>query len=162
MSGEQNCVVNDAIENIQRIIDAQNAKAGLKNYIYNPEVDVILGLNISELRNMSADRCGEYSFVLAQMATYIQLEINKVRAINKWCDDSTNKLLSKEYGNYGDKFTPYEVKKNMFYNQNDIGKKIYELKKINQAKEEAWFNVTGSIKFMSETLIELQRSKRKL
>lgn len=161
MSGEQNCPVKVNMDHLQSIIDSQNSKVGLKNYIYNPEVDTILGLDSLQLKNLSIGQCGEYAFILSQFALYVQLESNKYKIINDWCDNSINRLLSKEYGNYGDKWTPYEVKKNMFINANDIAKKIIEVRKDYNTKLETWNNIANSIRFMSDKLTELQRSKKK-
>lgn len=46
MNGEQNCPVETNLAYLQNLIDNQNSKVGLKNYMYNPEVDTILGLYI--------------------------------------------------------------------------------------------------------------------
>jgi len=161
MSGEQSCVVDINMKYINNIIDSQNSRVGLKNYIYNPEVDTILGLDSSQLKNISAAKCGEYAFILSQFALYVQLESNKYKIISDWCENSINRLLSKEYNNYGDKWTPYEVKKGMFINGNDTGKKLIDVKKEYATKLEAWSNIANSIKFMSDKLTELQRSKKR-
>lgn len=161
MSGEQNCPVEVNMKYLNNIIDSQNNKVGLKNYIYNPEVDTILALNSLQLEKLSPTQCGEYAFILSQFALYVQLESNKYKIISDWCDNSINRLLSKEYNNYGDKWTPYEVKKGMFINGNDTGKKLIDIKKEYTTKLEAWNNIANTIKFMSDKLTELQRSKKR-
>ena len=161
MSGEQGCQVEDSLAKLQQVINNQNAKVGLRDYIYNPEVDDILGLDVGQLRCLSAIQCGEYAFILSQFALYIQLETNKFKIINDWCDNAISRLLAKEYTNYGDKFTPYEAKKNMFINGNDMAKKIIEIKKNYNTKLETWFNISNLVKFMSDRLTELQRSKKR-
>lgn len=161
MSGEQSCQVDDNLAKLQQLINSQNAKVGLREYIYNPEVDTILGLDVGQLRCLSAIQCGEYAFTLSQFALYIQLESNKFKIVNDWCDNAINRLLAKEYGNYGDKWTPYEVKKNMFINGNDLARKIIEVKKSYNTKLETWANISNLVKFMSDKLTELQRSKKR-
>lgn len=161
MNGEQNCPVETNLAYLQNLIDNQNSKVGLKNYMYNPEVDTILGLDSLQLKNLSAAQCGEYAFILSQFALYVQLESNRYKVISDWCENSINRLLSKEYGNYGDKWTPYEMKKGMFINVNDVAKKIIDVRKDYNTKLEAWNNVANLIKFMSDKLTELQRSKKR-
>lgn len=161
MSGDKNSTVDDELKKLLEKVDNNYSLAGLKNYIYNPEVENILGLNLDQLRQLTSEACGEYSFVLAQFSLHNQLMMNRTSIVVDWCDNAINRLLSKEYENYGDKFVPYQIKKFKFISQNDLAKRLYEVWKEYSLRKEALNNLNHNIKMMSDTLVELQRSKRK-
>lgn len=160
VSGEKSSVVESKVQEVNNINEAQLAKVGLAHYIYNVEVEDILSMDIKTLSDLTPDSIGEKAYVLAQYALYLQKEYNRLRSLVLYCQHSIDQLLSKEYANF-DHIFGNDLKKEAFINSNDWARALNEKRKELSVQTDSLFGISQSVKFMSETLIELQRSKRK-
>lgn len=167
MSGEKSSPQSEYIQKRLGEVTQQSeetlGKVGLRGFMYNPQVDEALSLTKEQLRALSAEQCGEYSYLLSGYSLYVQRCINEATMRMNWCEGSIKKLLAKEYNNYnkpGD-FTPFEMKLKIFCINNTYAIELDEELKACKIKIDTLNGLAYNIKFMSESLMELQRSKRR-
>jgi len=164
LSGVKNSeVVTSKLEEVEARHKKVLNSCGLGGFIYNPDAEKVLSLTSGELKAISAEQCGEYAFLLANYSLWVQLTYNKSKLIHDWCIDSIDRLLAKEYANYNkpNDYTKYETKRHMFSASNTYAKELADIAREHKSTLDTLSNIAQNIKFMSESLIELQRSKRK-
>lgn len=110
MSGE-NKSFNERLKGYQGILDQYSIKIGVAHIMYSAEANKAMLLTGEELRGMSPEECGETAFILAQYATFVEMEHNRENANLEWAEDNLTKIIAKEGDRYGDKYTKFEIKK---------------------------------------------------
>lgn len=142
----------------QKLNDYQNNLA--LSIHKNNRVIEILNLDIEQLRNLQAEDCGIYSFLLTQYSTFLQKEINRHQAKNKWANHNIDIMIGKYGCNYGDKYTKLEERKLMLIADNSYAKALYDMVKFSSVICEDLSFMAKKVEIMANHLSELQRSKR--
>jgi len=121
------------------------------------EIKGYLQMDRVELRALSADDCGEISYLLGQLALEIQREINKQTAIEKWLDAQINKTVADLVGNY--KIYNYEGQKQAAIKDNEYARKCQEAK-MNAVVRVSQLNyMSQEIKNLSGILMDIRQTK---
>lgn len=148
------------IETLNQQIELILTKVGLHKIMYDVQVEKALNLTHDDLKGMSAEECGMTAYTLKQYALYIQVETNKYQNVMGWAKRNIDALLAKEYSNIGDKYTKYEIKRNMLITMNSAATELYKQYIDAKIKYKALSNVSRNVSYIAETLLALQQTKR--
>lgn len=129
---------------------------------HNPEFDKILEFNLDKLRLLDEEQCAEYATLAALYSLYIQTETNRHSRKLKWSNHNLDIVIGKYSKNYGDKFTKYEEKRAGIICENQYASKLNEVIKESTIYLESLNFIARKIEAISNTLLELKRSKRKV
>lgn len=124
------------------------------------KVEEILNLPYEDLRTLSAEECGENSFILSQYAYFLQQEYNYHKSKVDWCEVTITYAVA----NYGDPSTyvkPPEKAARLSFNNQAI-KKVMKMQATARVMMNSLEFLSSKITSMVETLRYLQQSKRKL
>ena len=152
--------IEDKLNAIEQECDTYLASLGLK-VKHNPEFDLILNQNLDSLRLLDEEQCSEYSVLAAIYAAYIQGESNRHSRKLKWAEHNLSIVVGKYAKNYGNDYTKYEEKKACIICENPYATKLNEIIKISMVYSESLNFMSRKIEAVSNTLLELKRSKRK-
>ena len=152
--------IDDKLQDIENTCNNYLRTLGVE-VRHDPDFDNILQLNIHQLHLLQEDECGEYAVVAALYSTYLQIEFNKHSRKNKWANHNLDIVIGKYANNYGDKWTKYEEKRGLIICENEYAKKLNEVIKESMVFMESLNFISRKIEAISNTLTELQRTKRK-
>lgn len=155
-NGETKSTAEQKLAELEKVLDSYENDLGLK-IAASPDVEKYLNISQDELKCLSPEECGEAAFLLAQEALFIQKEINKHKTRLDWAKFHIDRVIAPLIGQY-DKFTPN--KKELAIKNDAYASKLNVL----LARATHCINrlsyLPGQMRFMAETLIEYQRTKR--
>lgn len=125
----------------------------------NAEYEQYLKLNRKQIELMDDNECFSSSYMIAQQILYVQRQINRDSARVKWCNATTNALSASHWNDY-DQFTKGEIKLQLIIRDNDFLQKVQKIKNIAEQRIERFHNITLNLKYMSDILMEIGKSKR--
>lgn len=162
MSGEQesSMTAKDKLAHFEKLIDSYLVKQGIHKVEYNEEALKILNMKSFELKALTSQECGELAFSLAQYALYTQQQINEQTARISWAKNSIKSIVARNSGQF-DRYTKYEEKEYSIITSDEHAGKINDILSYAQAVSDRLSYMAGRIQSLSNTLIELQRSKRR-
>lgn len=146
------------LEEIEGIIqEYENSLVG--SPYQNNEFEKFLKLTRQELEKMTDHECFMAAYNIGQQILYIQRKLNKESARVKWCAATLNALVSNRWNNYSE-MIKYEIKVNMIIKEDDFLESVNKLKNMAEQRIERLNNITINLKYMSDILTEMGRSKR--
>jgi len=157
---DQNGTISDKLERIKKFLSDYNYKVGLGNLVTNNEVNRYIVMTQNEIKNLSALECGEASVLLCQEAVFIQNEINKHQAISSWCERSITKLIASTIDNVGNKYTPFEYRKELAIKQHEVASQLDMVMRQEKLRVDAMLFLTNSLRNLSYAFDQLQQTKR--
>jgi hypothetical protein len=163
MSGESESkkpAIDERYADIQQLIKRYPDKIGLGALRPINETNRYLTMSAHEQRKLSAEECGEAAVVLNQAATYIQLEINQMKADIKWCEKYIDWLIASSITNTGSKYTPFEYRKVLAIRQNDVAMKFYKIITDIEIRVDWLAYMPTQIKGTAASFADLQQTKR--
>jgi hypothetical protein len=147
---------------IEELIDGYIAKNHIPDFVNCKHAsNRYLDLPTSKLRDMTADECGEASYVLSNYSMYLQKEINKYTSIQRYCDVKIDFIISREIDNVGGQYSKYEQKRILCIRQNDVASQLFKLRNNIEMYLTNLYDLPRKVENMSRTLVELQQSKRR-
>lgn len=132
-------------------------------------VEKVLGLSYEELKRLTAEDCGEYSFVLAQYSYFIQQELNYHISRVKWCESTlvyitatqgSPEMISNTFGMGSISTTEYKAAK--LATHNSAVKSLLQMLANARLISTTLEGLSYKIDSLSKTLINLQQSKRRV
>jgi hypothetical protein len=162
MSGEPESLMTakDKLAHFEKLIDSYLVKQGVHKIGYNEEALKTLDMKSFELKALTSQECGELAFSLAQYALYIQQQINEQTARINWAKNNIKSMVAKKTGQF-DRYIKYEEKEYAIIISDEYAGKINDILIYAQAVYDRLAYMAGRIQSLSNTLIELQRSKRR-
>jgi hypothetical protein len=145
------------LEALETILDEYDKKLGL-GLTASDEVVKYMDMGIEELRKMSPEECGEAAFILSKEAAYIQKEINKHKTRFDWANFHIDREVANQLSQY-DNSMSWGQKRTLAIRGNDYANKLHILMARAQHCINRLSYLPGQIRYMSETLIEYQKSK---
>jgi hypothetical protein len=128
-SGQQpSNTVDKRYEEIKQTISDYYQQVKLGNLISNNEVERYLKLGTVERRKLDPREAAEASLVLTQQAAYIQTEINRHLAVQDWCVEQIDGIISKTINNYGTRYTPKELRRKAAVRESDAATKLERIR----------------------------------
>jgi hypothetical protein len=163
MSGEQESLMTakDKLAHFEKLIDDYLAKRGIHKVSYNEEALKVLQMTSFELKALTSAECGELAFSLAQYSLYMQQQINEQTARINWAKNNIKNIIAQNSGQF-DRYMKYEEKEHSVIVNNEHALKLSEILSYAQAVSDRLSYMSGRIQSLSSTLIELQRSKRRV
>lgn len=160
MNGKQELTIEDKIA--QSVTNAQESLKKLKITAASCPADVELSTNLTpdQLRAMSEEEIGIHAITLQRYSLFVQQETNKAHGVAKLVEHCINLLVGKNYSNYGDQYTKFDVKKAMVLTDNDSGKVLNKLFVETSTLSESFNSLAYKISSLANSLIELQKTKR--
>jgi hypothetical protein len=126
----------------------------------NNAIEEILNLTTEQLKQLNAEECGINSFLLMQYSTFLQKEINRHAAKQRWANSSIDILLGKYGQQYGDKWTKVDERKILLIADNSYAKALNEMIRFSSVVMEDLSYLAKKIETMAIHLSELQKTKR--
>ena len=123
------------------------------------EYEKYMNLKRSEIDKMSDTDCFFASYQLARHILYIQRKINKESARVKWCNATTNTIASKKWDEFSNCWKT-DIRLQMIIRNNDFLEKVNVVKNNAEQRTERLNNIVINLKYMSDTLMEMGKSKR--
>lgn len=151
----------NASEKLENFIKNINNYIESKNFIgpaFSEEFKLPEALDISTMNTLTRDDCFNYAYMLYQYADTVATELNKNKSILSYCEDSLNKIISKEIINMP-QFTKHEIKAASVLLENEVAQKINEWKIIAQSRVDFLQNKEYNLRKKADCLIE--KGKRK-
>lgn len=148
------------IETLKQQIELILTKVGLHKIMYDVQVEKALNLTHDDLKGMSAEECGMTAYTLKQYALYLQVECNKHKNIMNWARRNIDIMVAKEYKNLGDKYTKYEVRRNILISINSAAESLYRQYIDAKIQHTAIVGLSKNVSYIAETLLALQATKR--
>lgn len=134
---------------------------GLTKTAYNAIVDKYLGLLPDQLNKLTADECGEASYLLSQYALYLQRESNQKRAIVEWCERCIDRLVLPVISNYGDNYVKFEQKRECAIKENPLATDISNIRSDALVQLTNMADMPYRVEKMSDRLSALQATRRR-
>jgi hypothetical protein len=121
------------------------------------EVKGYLQMDIDELRKLSAEDCGEISYIVCQLALEIQREVNKQGSMEKWADAQINKTIADTISNY--KIYNYEGQKQAAIKDNEYARKCSEVKVNAGIRITDLQSMAYEVKNLGSILLDIRQTK---
>lgn len=113
MTGNKESVVDNRFDKEYSVVLDYLNNIGFRAIKYNTEAEFILELNYDTLLKLDSQTCNVYAYELCKYSLFIQKEENYLKGRLIWAEHNLNIMYGKYGRTYGDKFTPYEERKNM-------------------------------------------------
>ncbi len=153
--------VKDSINTLDSFLDRHDKGIGLGKIQLNTEAEQFLNLTYSELNKYDEQECNVASYILEQYALFLQKYTNRLQARHDWASDNIEKIVAKLAMNYGDKFTKYEMRKQMIIADNEYAGALYAIVMETRVKSADVAFIVKNITSISNTLKSLAISKYK-
>lgn len=160
MSGEQELKTDEKIKELETLLDDYSKSLGLVAIQKDKDIETILEASHDEIKSMSAEELGVWSFRLARYAAFLQRELNRHTAKNKWAEHNIKIIVAKNHANYGDKFTKYEYKRDMVIADNGYALALNKLLLHSSLRIEELNFISTRINTMSNILQDITKGKR--
>lgn len=158
ISGENNLNASERLEHFLKCINDYIESKNFTGPKFNEEFKQPETLDLDTMNCLTRDDCFNYGYMLYQYADFVATELNKNKSIVLYCEDSLNKILSKEMPDMP-QFTKHEMKAAMILNENVVANKINEWKIVAQSRVDFLYTKEYNLRKKAECLIE--KGKRK-
>lgn len=142
------------IKNINNYIESKN----FTGPPFNEEFKLPENFDISMVNSLNKDDCFNYAYMLYQYADFVATELNKNKSILLYCEDSLNKIISKEIVNMP-QFTKHDIKAAAVLLENEVAQKINDWKIMAQSRVDFLQSKEYNLRKKADCLIE--KGKRK-
>lgn len=160
MSGEPESKVDEKIKEVDKVLDDYARALGTIGLTKDKDIENILSASHDEIKSQDSETIGIWSFRLARYSGFLQKEINRQMAKNKWADHNIKIVVAKYQANYGDKYTKYEYKRDMVIDDNAYAKELNKLFKETMLRVEELNFISTRVNTMSNILLDISKSKR--
>jgi hypothetical protein len=147
-------------EKVAHLLERYPAKVGLGVLQPANEVERFLNMTTVALRKLSAEDCGEASVILNQASTYIQLELNRMRADIDWCNKYIDWLIAKNITQYGTKYTPFEYRRLLASQDNDVAMQLHKIVSDAELQAKCLEYLPTQLRATASSFADLQQTKR--
>jgi hypothetical protein len=120
--------VDKRYDEIKTTIDSYYQQVKLGSLVSNNEVEKFLTLGATERRKLDPRQAAEAALILTQQAAYIQTEINRHIAVQDWCTEQIDGIVSTTFQNYGSQYTPKEYKRKAAIRESDAATKLERIR----------------------------------
>jgi hypothetical protein len=147
-------------EKVARLLEKYPAKVGLGALSPNNEVERFLAMTTMEIRRLNAEECGEAAVVLNQAGTYIQLQLNTLRADIDWCNKYVDWIVAGPITHYGGKYTPFEYRRLLASKDNDVATKLHKIVSDAELQAKCIEYLPNQLRATARSFSDLQQTKR--
>jgi hypothetical protein len=126
----------------------------------NESAESLLNIDENTLKSMTAEECGIKAIILLQFSAFLQKEVNRHQAKNRWADSNINILIGKYGQGYGDKYTKFEERRVMMIADNSFAKALNDMVKLSSVICEDLAFLSKKVESIANLLSELQKTKR--
>jgi len=159
MNGKQDLRVDERLQEVESMLEEYEKSLGI-DLQFQSDDTAPLNLQMSRLRKMSPEQCGEVAFSLSQKSLHLQHEINKHSQRINWAKTNIEMMIAGHIDSYGGKYTPYENRRMLAIKDNEYTSKLYQIIVKSQQVIDRLSYIPNKIAYMSKTLLELQTTKR--
>ena len=151
--------LNNRRAKIARLLEDYTNQMGL-NIRPSSDVEKFLNLSQAEVRQMTAEECGEASYIIAKAITYIQLQVNRMQADINWCESYIQFVISKTIQTVGGQYMPHEMKRVLAIKQDDSASEAHRVIVQAKLKLDSLAFVASQLRSMVSAFEGLQQTKR--
>lgn len=160
MSGEPELKVDEKIVELDNLLNDYSKSLGTAAIQKDSDIETILEMSHEVIKAMDSEECGIWSFRLARYAAFLQKEINRHTAKNKWAEHNIKVIVGKNHSNYGDKYTKFEFKRDMIIADNAYAQVLNKLLLQTSIRIEELNFLSTRVNTMSNILLDISKSKR--
>lgn len=157
-NGGKELSIENKLNDVETTIAAYLDSIKLNKVRLDPEVEEILSKNYNEIKALTPELCGNYSFILARYALYIQQESNKHTRVFNWCESNINLIIAKKAHNYNG--LTFEERKAAVVWEDELAKQLYQCKLQSKSLLDSISFLAEKIRYMSQVLLSIQNIKR--
>jgi len=158
MAEEVGKVEHDRQE-IERVLDEYEQSLGIKDIEVSPEFDKIMNLTTENIRKASGEDCGEYAYILKQVAFNIQRAQNVESCRIKWAKNKIDRLVVESMQQFS-QYAKYDEKRLLAIKNNEYATKLYNIEVYASLRLERLQMMSRKIDDLANVLIEQQKVKR--
>jgi hypothetical protein len=165
MSGQKESLSQETIENklreYEKELDSIVEKIGI-SYIKDEVSIETLSLSYAQLKSMDQQECCIVAYQIQQYGMYIQSLINRLDNIKDWSERCLEILIGKYSKNYQKEntYVKFEEKRAYLIVENSAAEALNKIFIKSAGKSKELYGLSHKISKMSDTLIELSKSKR--
>lgn len=163
MSGKEELksqYVDDKIKDFESQIEALEKYYGLSNIYVNPEIETMISFTWNDLDTMTPEECSKTIHSMYQYAISVQVKLNKYKSLRNFCLNALNLVISSEFEQYKQAFTPADVTRYLIMKHNSYA---FELNKYVQKYEmniQVFENMIHLIENLSNTFKHMSYIKK--
>ena len=140
---------------------AENSFSNIKDKInkFDETLNFPAHFNSINIKNMSAEECGELSVEISSYSIYIKKRINKEYAYVHWLESKINLSVANELNSYVGYYSNDQRRAVAIVN-NEYAKQLEELRINSQAKIDIMAELPYYLNQLSQSVIKAQQEKR--
>ena len=151
---------DERLKKLNEVLDSYDEL--LKNKHTLPsEVEPYLNATLEDLQRYSADDLGYGAALLGRYATFLLKEQNRRHAEKRWLEGQIELTIAEEIEQYRTKFQSFEERKLLAIKHNEYANRLNFLRIKAESRLNEIYGMSKQIDSYKETILELQRSKRK-
>lgn len=160
MSGNTESKIENRFQADYEIVKQYLQSVGLNVVKYNPQSEFILTLTYDDLIKLDRQVCDAYAFELMRFSAVLQKEENFLKGKLIWAEHNMEIVIGKYGKMYGDKFTPYEERKNMVRVDNEFAIELNKMIVDVKLKLTNLYGISNKIVSLSKILESLSYGKK--
>ena len=157
MTGKESYSISE-LQNFVESLEKYSNDHGVFTSKINYEVEGIINLTEKEMKELTVEECYEKSYSLSGYCNYVQSITNRHTSILGWCNDSLNKIVTKEAEQFS-KYMKWEQKCHAVVQSNDFAQKIWDAKVYAQGQVTWLTDKIRDMRRMAETLLNYAKRK---
>jgi hypothetical protein len=165
MSGKKESLtpetIEDKLKEYEKELDSIVEKIGV-TYVKDDVSIETLSLPYHKLKSMDQQECCILSYQIQQYGMYIQSIVNRLDNIKEWSERCLEILIGKYSKNYQreNTYIKFEEKRALLILENSAAEALNKIYLKSSGKSKELYTISQKISKMSDTLIELSKSKR--
>lgn len=153
MTGEER--YNKFVEDIDKWVKS----VGIVEIRANEEVETLLEMNPSDLKNLTYDQLQIGAYNLTCYAEYLQNVITKQNIAVEWAEESIWYIIAGKLDNYGGKYAKWQEKYYGAIKENPLTTQLLKVKLNAESRIKTVEHHIDTVKKLSEILLNLARRK---
>ncbi len=117
-----------ALAKVEEIQAAFRTKTNIRDMIVDNAVDTYLNMNYNAMQKLHHWECASACLLISELAMHVQSQINDMLAKAKWAEERTTKMICGSIQQYGDKFTPYEYRRQIAIKDNEAAISLEQIR----------------------------------
>jgi hypothetical protein len=165
MNQSSNGQIESALEKMQNVvkqIEKYQTKKGLLALKVKNDAEIYLNMSANEMKHLPAEECAEAGVLLMQYAMFVQETYNKEMARVNWAEDEIIKVTTPDIAKAGERYSPYEERKNIAIGLNEYTIKLQELKRMAKSSVDSLYFMSNRAESVAKafmTLAQIRKAK---
>lgn len=148
------------LEEVKQIQEAFRTRVSMRDLVVDDDVHRYLSLSRTEMRKLPHWECAEACLLIHQAALHVQSEMNRHITRMKWAEECVTRLIAPRITRYGNKFTPYDYRRQMAVRDNEAALAVEGIRVKNQICVDEMSFIPTQMRQIADAYAELAQAKR--